>query len=164
MASATKQKLDEFRASLPIGDEHTEPTREMLRVASYACNGAPDKPQAIADAVGEVALFLAMAHRGEAHRIDEKVDAAVNEHAIKCAGKTQHTTVTTTTDKTSSDNNIKGYVIAALVKNAALVIVGGFTSVVIIVLAIVYHGDIKPALESVPGLDSPVSKTARNGG
>lgn len=49
-ASPTKQKLDEFRASLPPGDEHTEPTREMLRVTSYACNGAPDKQQALADA------------------------------------------------------------------------------------------------------------------
>lgn len=49
-ASPTKQKLDEFRVSLPPGDEHTEPTREMLRVTSYACNGAPDKQQALADA------------------------------------------------------------------------------------------------------------------
>lgn len=39
-ASPTKHKLDEFRVSLPPGDEHTEPTWEMLRITSYACNGA----------------------------------------------------------------------------------------------------------------------------
>lgn len=85
--SATKQKLDEFRASLPVGDEHTEPTREMLRVTSFACNGAPDKVQAIADAVGSIALFLATVHKGESKRISDIVDAALDDHVKACSLK-----------------------------------------------------------------------------
>ena len=83
-ASPTKQKLDEFRVSLPPGDEQTEPTREMLRVTSYACNGAPDKQQALADAVGGIALFLATVHRGEHDRIMAAVKSAIDAHAIQC--------------------------------------------------------------------------------
>ena len=160
MSSATKQKIDEFRASLPVGDEHVEPTREMLRVASFACNGAPDKTQALADAVGEVALFLAMAHRGEAHRIDRQVDAAIQDHIAACTGKTQHTTTTTTTDKTTSDGGGVAAALAGALKKYPLVVFFGLlgvfaTLVLVICLAIVYHGDTKPVLESIPGLDSP---------
>ena len=42
-ASPTKQKLDEFRVSLPPGDEHTEPTREMLRVTPFTAQAAPSR-------------------------------------------------------------------------------------------------------------------------
>ena len=87
-ASPTKQKLDELRASLPPGDEHTEPTREMLRVTSYACNSAPDKQQALADAVGGIALFLATVHRGEHDRIMAVVKSAIDAHAIQCRKNT----------------------------------------------------------------------------
>lgn len=87
-ASPTKQKLDEFRVSLPPGDEHTEPTREMLRVTSYACNGAPDKHQALADAVGGIALFLATVHKGEHDRIMAAVKSAIDAHAIQCRKNT----------------------------------------------------------------------------
>ena len=87
-ASPTKQKLDEFRMSLPPGDEHTEPTREMLRVTSYACNGAPDKQQALADAVGGIALFLATVHKGEHDRIMAAVKSAIDAHAIQCCKTT----------------------------------------------------------------------------
>ena len=83
-SSPTKQKLDEFRVSLPPGDEHTEPTREMLRVTSYACNGATDKQQALADAVGGIALFLATVHKGEHDRIMSAVKSAIDAHAIQC--------------------------------------------------------------------------------
>ena len=94
-ASPTKQKLDEFRASLPPGDEHTEPTREMLRVSSYACNGAPDKQQALADAVGGIALFLATVHKGEGERILAVVNSAIDAHVVACR-KNMTTTVTRT--------------------------------------------------------------------
>lgn len=85
--SITKQKLDALILTYPAGDEHTEPTRAMLSAASFACNGAPDKVQAVSDAVGSVAYFLAMVHRGEPERIKEIVSEEIGEHTLACKGQ-----------------------------------------------------------------------------
>lgn len=82
--SVTKQKLDDLLDTFPAGNEHTEPTRAMLAQTSYACNGAEDKPQALSDALGAVAYFLAMVHRSEPDRIAAAVATGIRTHKDGC--------------------------------------------------------------------------------
>jgi hypothetical protein len=67
-------------ATLPADDERLDPLRDMLHASHYAANGAPDKTDAIAAAVGSVALFLAREKLHEGKRLEE----AMQVHATAC--------------------------------------------------------------------------------
>ena len=58
MSKQLKQKLEDLRASISVGDDSLEPVRDMLGSAATAVNGAPDKLQAVSETVGYMGIVL----------------------------------------------------------------------------------------------------------
>lgn len=58
MSEQLKQKLEDLRDSIPVGDDSLESVRDMLGSATVAVNGAPDKLQAVSETVGHMGIVL----------------------------------------------------------------------------------------------------------
>jgi hypothetical protein len=84
MPSKVHSKLDALHNSLDPADETKEPLRDMLLSAREACNGAPDKLQAISETIGHVALILARSEMHKADYIDAAATKAVQAHTSSC--------------------------------------------------------------------------------
>lgn len=133
--SPTKQKLDALIETYPVGDEHTEPTRAMLAQTSYACNGAPDKIQAVSDAVGSIAYFLAMVHRGESVRIAAAVQDGLRSHIKECPALIA-ASVVPPPFAPESPQNVRTMLATALANNMKWAILGVSVSITVAVIAL----------------------------
>ena len=146
--SQTKQRLDALIRSYPVGEEHTEPTRAMLEDASCACNGAPDKIQAVSDAVGSIAYFLAMVHRGEPERIanavSKAVEAGIKEHVAACAllAAAQERARPSAPD---SKQDVWTMIATSIAANMKTVIICTFAALCVISFMLILSGQIKEA-------------------
>ena len=56
--SQLKQKLEDLKESIPVGDDSLEAVRDMLGSAAFSVNGAPDKLQAVSETVGHLGYVL----------------------------------------------------------------------------------------------------------
>jgi hypothetical protein len=153
--SPTKQNLDSLLEQYPAGDEHTAPARAMLVQASIACNGAPDKIQALSDALGGIALFLAMVHRGEPKRIAAAVTAGLRDHIDECPALLA-ARANPAPSAPESPQNVKTMLATALANNLKAAILAAALSLTAMVISlgamIVYTRQIPEAAQAAQTL------------
>ena len=133
--SPTKKKIDAFLAKLPFDDEHCEPTRAMLGVTAVACNGAPDKIQAVCDAVGEIGYFLALVHRSEPERISAAVVNGLRAHIEECPALIAASAIPPPSAP-ESPQNVKTMLATALANNMKWAILAAAVSVTAVFIAL----------------------------
>ena len=74
-------EIEQTVREISMPPDQREAIDDMLGTAGHAANGAPDKQQAIAEAVQSMAVFLARQARHENRRISD----AVSSHAQACS-------------------------------------------------------------------------------